>query len=117
MASGSITQAVFSKVNDPVSWLLPEPFGPATNVNVGTSGRSFGGQFTYDGAVCFSGLCGVQAHFKKPAVGALQNLPAGCVDKHQSMTRGERLVPGSTARLSSGFREFGGQDTGMDHTT
>lgn len=112
-----MTQAVFSKVSDAVSRLLPEPFGPATNVRVGTSGRSLGGQLTYDDTVCVPRLRGGQPYFKKVASGALQNLPADGVDKHHGVTRSERLGPGATPSLSGGFGEFVGQDTGVDHTT
>ena len=106
----------FSKVSDADRLLLPEPFGPATKVRVGTSSGGFSEDFTHDNAVAFSGLRGIQSHFEEPAVGPLQNILASHVDKDDGMTRGERLISGSAARFGGGSSKFVGQHASVDHT-
>lgn len=67
MTSGSTTVGVPSNEIAAVRVLLPDPFGPATRVRVGTSG-GVRGQFAHHYAVRFTGAAGIQMYFEPPTV-------------------------------------------------
>lgn len=87
MASGSTRFSMPSNIADAVRVLLPDPFGPATNVSVATL-PGFGCQFAKHDAVSLTRTAGIQTDLIAPSVGHLLYIPAGFVDEHDRMTGG-----------------------------
>jgi len=112
MASGSTT---VTPAEIPVETVLfPEPFGPATNISVGTglTERRQLSQY-YDVRIPRTRL--VETNLEAISSGALFDVPANCIPVHDGMTRAQRCGPSVRARVRNRGEEVIIENTERNH--
>lgn len=114
MTSGSTTFAVPSNEMAAVRVLLPDPFGPATRVRVGTLG-GVRGDFAHYYAVGLTWVAGIQTYLKPPCVRQFLNIAPLMIHEDDRMTGGQGVEASKATRRRCGLGEVVGKNGELDH--